>query len=131
MANKKRSCDPDKHKLQLEEQETEIEERLGHIKHKILVMSGLQCPYCGRVIDVFKQHGGSMTAKNENLRLLSTLPLDPEVVNKGDTGDMSLLDNRDHPITVAFNKRVNEIVKMHAAMKIPACEPKVPQASLS
>jgi ATP-binding protein involved in chromosome partitioning len=94
-------------------------------------MSGLRCPYCGKVIDVFKRHGGSMTAENENLRLLSTLPLDPEVVNKGDAGDMSLLDDRDHPVTRAFNKMVDEIVKMHAAMKIPACEPKVSQASLS
>jgi Mrp family chromosome partitioning ATPase len=94
-------------------------------------MSGLQCPYCGKIIDVFKQHGGSLTAESENLRLLSTLPLDPEVVSKGDIGDMSLLDNRDHPITRAFNKMVNEIVEMNAAMIIPACEPQVSQASLS
>jgi hypothetical protein len=69
--------------------------------------------------------------ENENSRLLSSLPLDPEVVSKGDIGDMSLLNNRDHPNTRAFNKIVDEIVKMHTAMKIPACEPKVSRASLS
>lgn len=94
-------------------------------------MSGRQCPFCGKVIDVFKQHGGSMTAENQILRLLSTLPLDPEVVDNGDAGDMSILANRDHPVTRAFNKMVNEIVKMHAAIKIPAREPNISQTSLS
>ncbi len=72
-------------------------------------MSGLQCPYCGKNIDVFKQQGGSRTAENEQLKLLTTLPLVPEVVSKGDMGDMSLLDNPDHPFTWAFDKMVNEI----------------------
>lgn len=86
-------------------------------------MSGLQCPYCGKIIDVFKQHGGRLTAENENLRLLATLPLVPEVVNKGDSGDMSLLDNRDHPVTQAFNNLVDEIVMLNAPGTIRVVEP--------
>ncbi|MGB5420760.1 MAG: Mrp/NBP35 family ATP-binding protein [Desulfobacterales bacterium] len=86
-------------------------------------MSGLQCPYCGKIIDVFKQHGGKLTAENENLRLLATLPLVPEVVNKGDSGDMSLLDNRDHPVTQAFNDLVDEIVMLNAPGTIRVIEP--------
>lgn len=88
-------------------------------------MSGLQCPYCGKIIDVFKQHGGKLTAENENLRLLATLPLVPEVVNKGDSGDMSLLDNRDHPVTQAFNDLVDEIVMLNAPCTIRVIEPAV------
>jgi hypothetical protein len=65
-------------------------------------MSVLQCPCCGKIIDVFKRHGGRLTAENEGLPLLATLLLVPEVVNKGDSGDMSLLDNRGHAITQAF-----------------------------
>ena len=75
-------------------------------------MSGLKCPYCGEIIDVFKTHGGEATARRENLRLLATLPLEVEVVKEGDNGDVSLLDNKALLITREFNKMVDEIVKL-------------------
>ena len=75
-------------------------------------MSGLKCPYCGEIIDVFKTHGGEATARRENLRLLATLPLEVEVVNGGDSGDTTLLDNKALLITREFNKMVDEIVKL-------------------
>ena len=78
-------------------------------------MSGLKCPHCGKMIDLFKTNGGMLTAKKENLRLLATLPFDPEVVQKGDVGDMSLLDNDQVLITREFNKMVDEIVKLSAS----------------
>jgi hypothetical protein len=73
--------------------------------------------------NVFKQHGGRLTAENENLCLLATLPLVPEVVSKGDSGDMSLLGNRDHPVTQAFNNLVDEIVMLNAPGTIRLVEP--------
>jgi ATP-binding protein involved in chromosome partitioning len=75
-------------------------------------MSGLKCPYCGKIIDIFKTKGGMLTAKKENLRLLGTLPMDPEIVERGDAGDLSLLDNQELPITREFNKIVDEIVRI-------------------
>jgi len=75
-------------------------------------MSGLKCPYCGKIIDVFKTRGGQETAIKENLRLLATLPLELEVVKKGDAGDISLLDNKGLPIVQEFNRMVDEIVKL-------------------
>jgi len=78
-------------------------------------MSGLKCPHCGKMIDLFKTNGGMLTAKKENLRLLATLPFDPEVVQKGDVGDMGLLDNDQALITREFNKMVDEIVKLSAS----------------
>ena len=75
-------------------------------------MSGLKCPYCGETINVFKTRGGKATARRENLRLLATLPLETEVVKKGDMGDLSLLNNEDLLITREFNKMVDEIVKL-------------------
>jgi ATP-binding protein involved in chromosome partitioning len=88
-------------------------------------MSGLHCPYCGKIIDVFKRHGGRLTAENEGLPLLATLPLIPDVVNKGDSGDMSLLDNCDHPVTQVFNTLVDKIVTLNAHGKVPIIEPAV------
>ena len=75
-------------------------------------MSGLKCPYCGKIIDIFKTQGGMLTAEKENVRLLGTLPMEPEVVKRGDEGDLSLLDNPDLLITQEFNKIVDEIVKI-------------------
>jgi ATP-binding protein involved in chromosome partitioning len=73
-------------------------------------MSGLTCPYCGEIIDVFKTFGGHETAVKENLRLLATLPLELEVVKRGDAGDVSFLDNKALLITREFGKMVDEIV---------------------
>jgi Mrp family chromosome partitioning ATPase len=75
-------------------------------------MSGLKCPYCGKIIEVFKTQGGEVTAKKEGLRLLAKLPLELEVVKEGDAGDVSLLDNKELLITQEFNKMVAEIVKL-------------------
>ena len=75
-------------------------------------MSGLRCPHCGQNIDVFKMNGGQTTALKENLRLLATLPLELEVVKKGDAGDISLLANNALAITQEFNKMVDDIVNL-------------------
>jgi Mrp family chromosome partitioning ATPase len=75
-------------------------------------MSGLKCPHCGEIIDVFKTRGGEATAKKENLRLLATLPLDIEVVKEGDRGDISLLGNKSYLITREFNKMVDKVVNL-------------------
>lgn len=87
-----------------------------HVKMEILGlvenMSGLQCPHCGKTINVFKAHGGQETARKENLRLLATLPLELEVVKTGDSGDISLLANNELSITQEFNKMVDTIVKL-------------------
>ena len=75
-------------------------------------MSGLQCPFCGKVIDVFKTHGGELTAKKENLRLVATLPLELEAVKKADSGDIALLDNEALLLTREFNKMVDKIIEL-------------------
>jgi ATP-binding protein involved in chromosome partitioning len=86
-------------------------------------MSGLKCPYCGEIIEVFKTLGGKETARNENLRLLATLPLELEVVKQGDAGNIRLLDNRELPMAREFNKMVDEIVSLtHASLSTSASQ---------
>lgn len=87
-------------------------------------MSGLTCPYCGKTIDIFKTKGGMLTAKKEGVRLLGTLPLEPEVVSNGDTGSMAVLENNDFLITREFNKIVDEVVKLTKTRTAPVPEPK-------
>lgn len=72
-------------------------------------MSGLKCPHCKKMIDIFKTRGGMLTAKKEGLRLLGSLPFEPEVVSMGDMGNMGLLDDSKFLITQEFNKIVDKI----------------------
>ena len=75
-------------------------------------MSGLTCPHCGKMIDIFKTKGGKATAEKERLRLLAILPFEPEVVKEGDTGAIALLDNNDLVITREFNTMVDKIAEL-------------------
>ena len=67
-------------------------------------MSGLTCPHCGKAVDLFKTGGGARTAREENLRLLGTLPFDPKVVQNADRGALALTD------TSPFNRAFDDIV---------------------
>ena len=87
-------------------------------------MSGLTCPHCGKTIDIFKTKGGMLTAKKEGVRLLGTLPLEPEVVSNGDIGSMRVLENDDFLITREFNKIVDEIVKLSRTETAHVPDPK-------
>jgi len=87
-------------------------------------MSGLTCPHCGKMIDIFKTRGGMLTAKKEGLRLLGTLPLEPEVVSNGDIGSMAVLENNDFLITREFNKIVDQVVQLTKTRIEPVSEPK-------
>jgi hypothetical protein len=57
-----------------------------------------------------KTQGGEVTAQKEGLRLLAKLPLELEMVKEGDTGDVSLLDNKELLINKEFNKMVTVII---------------------
>ena len=75
-------------------------------------MSGLECPYCGKTIDLFKSQGGALTAQKENLQLLGRLPLEPEVVTSGDSGQADILENERLGFTRAFRGLVDEVERL-------------------
>jgi len=72
-------------------------------------MSGLKCPHCKKSIDLFKTNGGRLMADKEGLRLLATLPIEPEVVRRGDLGDLSSLYEERLPFTSEFKKMIDRI----------------------
>lgn len=72
-------------------------------------MSGLICPKCKKEIDLFNRHGGELTAEREGLNLLGTLPIEPEVVNSGDMGTMSIFQDEELPFTKAFGAILDKI----------------------
>ena len=82
-------------------------------------MSGLKCPHCGKTIDLFKTDGGRLMAKKQGLRLLASLPIEPEVVTRGDMGTLSSLDKEGLPFTGEFKKMVDQIEEL-SLKEIPA-----------
>lgn len=75
-------------------------------------MSGLQCPHCGKHIDLFKSRGGQLVAKSQKLELLASLPIEPQVVKDGDVGSVASLENEQLPFTMALNKMVDQVLKL-------------------
>ncbi len=49
-------------------------------------MSGFTCPHCGERTDLFGRGGGERLAEDENVTFLGTIPLEPALVGRGDTG---------------------------------------------
>ena len=83
-----------------------------HILGLVENMSGLVCPKCGERIDLFKRDGGLFTAKRENLTLLASLPFEPEVVDKGDAGDLGKMIISTHPFNLEFQKMVETVIRL-------------------
>lgn len=75
-------------------------------------MSGLRCPHCGKNIDLFKTQGGQWVTEKENLKLLASLPIEPEIVKDGDAGSVECLDNGQLPFTRAFNQMLDQVVNL-------------------
>ena len=49
-------------------------------------MSGFMCPHCGKSIDLFKKGGGEKAARDMLVPFLGNIPLDPGMVECGDSG---------------------------------------------
>jgi ATP-binding protein involved in chromosome partitioning len=74
--------------------------------------SGLKCPYCGKTIDLFKTDGGAVTAKKAGLKLLGSLPLEPDIVLEGDSGTVNWMEQKDLPYTISFTKIVDTVADL-------------------
>ncbi len=75
-------------------------------------MSGMLCPHCGKEIDLFGTRGGEFLARRENLAFLGKLPLEPEVVRRGDSGSVSGLGGDGSPFTRAFNTMADKVIDL-------------------
>ena len=49
-------------------------------------MSGLVCPHCKGIVDLFKTGGGAKAATELGVPLLGVIPIDPQIVTGGDAG---------------------------------------------
>ncbi len=58
-------------------------------------MSGFVCPHCGNIVHVFGSGGAERMAAEMNVPFLGKIPLDPQVVESGDSG---------HPYVYHYSK---------------------------
>ncbi len=73
-------------------------------------MSGFVCPHCGKVTEIFKSGGGEATAKDMNVQYLGRIPIEPEVVQSGDSGMPIVISNPESESAKAFKGIVDKIV---------------------
>jgi ATP-binding protein involved in chromosome partitioning len=73
-------------------------------------MSFLDCPHCGKRIDVFSHGGGKRTAQQMNVPFLAEIPLDAQTRLGGDTGKPVTLDDS-HPQTRAFEQLARAVAE--------------------
>jgi ATP-binding protein involved in chromosome partitioning len=74
-------------------------------------MSGLSCPHCGEMIDLFGSGGGERTARETGIRFLGSIPFDPHVVACGDSGACFQEVHTASPVTKAFLSVAEAVAK--------------------
>lgn len=72
-------------------------------------MSGMACPNCDEVVDVFGRGGGETLAEEMELPFLGRVPLDPAVVRAGDTGAPTVVSAPESAAGVALRKVANTV----------------------
>ena len=79
-------------------------------------MSGLVCPHCDEVIDVFGSGGADRLADEMDLPLLGRVPLDPAVRSAGDEGVPTVLSAPDS----GAGQALRQLAEVVAEMLVPA-----------
>jgi ATP-binding protein involved in chromosome partitioning len=74
-------------------------------------MSGMVCPHCGDIIDLFGTGGGEKAAQELGVPFLGSIPLDPEMVKAGDEGRPYILRHADTPAWKAVDTVMENLVK--------------------
>lgn len=80
-------------------------------------MSGFICPHCGKPIDLFKRGGGQKLAEEYGLGFLGRIPVDPRIVDTGDTGRPIVAAYPESITARAFEELVRTIVSATEEMR--------------
>ncbi len=78
-------------------------------------MSYYVCPQCGHREEIFKHGGGRRTAEQLNVPFLGEIPLDPKVAIGGDEGRPIVVADPQSPVTEAYLRIADEIVRQLGA----------------
>ncbi len=75
-------------------------------------MSGLACPHCGEMLELFGCGGGEKTANALSIPFLGKIPFDPRVVTCGDSGASFIDQFKDSLVTEAFSRIAEKLMKL-------------------
>jgi len=74
-------------------------------------MDGFVCPHCGEKVDIFGSGGGKRMAAQMGVPLLGGIPLDKQMVEMGDKGQLdTLMEKEELEINKAYKKIVDRII---------------------
>ena len=74
-------------------------------------MSGMVCPHCGKSIELFKSGGGFKAALEMQVPFLGKVPIDPKIVETGDSGRPFVLEYSESESAKVFKVIVEKIEK--------------------
>jgi Mrp family chromosome partitioning ATPase len=77
-------------------------------------MSGLSCPHCGEMIDLFGEGGGERTAKEMGIAFIGRVPIDPRMVACSDAGTPFQQAYPDSPVTHAFEAIAEQLIRVRS-----------------
>ncbi len=73
-------------------------------------MSGLVCPHCQSVIDLFKRGGGEDMAAKMGVPFLGRIPIDPHIVEASDLGEPYVDRHSENEGAAAFGRIVQQLI---------------------
>ena len=75
-------------------------------------MSGLVCPHCQNVIDVFKRGGGEAMARETGVPFLGRIPMDPLIVESSDRGTPFIHQHHETLAAKAFLQAITPLLTL-------------------
>jgi len=72
-------------------------------------MSGMVCPHCGELVEVFSKGGGARVSDEMGVELLGSIPLDPQVAADSDKGVSFIVEHPDSSASEEFMKIIRKI----------------------
>jgi ATP-binding protein involved in chromosome partitioning len=81
-------------------------------------MSGFVCPHCGKTVDIFKRGGGQEMAREMGVPFLGRIPLEPKIVETGDSGKPYLQYYKDSETVKAFNMVIEPILHLKSQQDV-------------
>lgn len=81
-------------------------------------MSGFVCPYCGKTADIFKSGGGEKMALEMGVPFLGRIPIEPKIVETGDSGKPYFQSYHDSEASRAFDLVIKPLLSLRDGRNI-------------
>ena len=80
-------------------------------------MSGFVCPKCGEQTDIFRFGGGEDMARELGINFLGRIPIDPQIVQACDAGQLYVANDRRSETTEAFSQITQHVLMLENESK--------------